>query len=722
MRSLGFGPNPRPVLSLCADANCTAGGAYTGCTADCCACCGLGQCACQAAGRPCCRIVYGTPGRVNAYAFVAVEENPGWPLGFAVTTPCDAGNAPCGASVALPAPVLQPVKYGCTGGYDSCTSNPTKPGAASGKLVWTLGPTVGGGNATVATGVLKVCVQAVQLVPAGVDPALWAASYGAPPNNDSCLLCFGLAPQTQPVFIEALSAAAPGPDNEGVGGAPLPFWEVAVGRTLTLPLTAVDAVGGAVDIVLLPGVSVPAGAEFTAEDSLVLPVPDGRRAYQRSFVFTPQSSQLATGYVVSLQARSRTTPSLAGPRRDYAVRVPRTRVDWAIAGLDGACPWPLAPGGVCPAAGTQVVTAGCVYVYRVRADLTCSSAPGALGCPDIVAYDLALRSQLLPSCTDCGPVPVSVHACPVGGGEGGSGGAPCCGNGLCDGAETSAGCPQDCPGDADFAVPPCGPFPAAGAAASAGIATCDPTAPSPSAPCCAPEVSTLVDPVAGAYTVRSIAAVLVWTPGQAYRGRTVITCVEVYDRGTAAPFIVGVAAVDPMRSGASAPSLCAVYEVLPCRYCAPAGATMRSLAEYYTRATGWLGLYNANPRISDPDDVAAGQSVSLGPVYYVKPGDSLATIAGKLQMMLLFAWMNTHTKGVGGISIGGMSIHVFIQYVVMQLCFIILLFITLSLFSLPALDSCLHLFLACTNLPLSSWSPDRDDLLFSISSNTRMPS
>jgi len=68
-----------------------------------------------------------------------------------------------------------------------------------------------------------------------------------------------------------------------------------------------------------------------------------------------------------------------------------------------------------------------------------------------------------------------------------------------------------------------------------------------------------------------------------------------------------------------------------CTYTVDTGETLSTMTRRYQLSTNWLNVWNANPMlITDPDlDLMAGAQLRIGPVYSVKPGDTLDTIAGK---------------------------------------------------------------------------------------------
>jgi len=68
-----------------------------------------------------------------------------------------------------------------------------------------------------------------------------------------------------------------------------------------------------------------------------------------------------------------------------------------------------------------------------------------------------------------------------------------------------------------------------------------------------------------------------------------------------------------------------------CAYSVDAGETLSTMTRRYQLSTNWLNVWNANPMLlTDPDlDLTAGAEVRIGPVYAVKPGDTLNTVAAQ---------------------------------------------------------------------------------------------
>uniref|UniRef100_A0A7S1DGV3 LysM domain-containing protein n=1 Tax=Hemiselmis andersenii TaxID=464988 RepID=A0A7S1DGV3_HEMAN len=247
-----------------------------------------------------------------------------------------------------------------------------------------------------------------------------------------------------------------------------------------------------------------------------------------------------------------------------------------------SCPWgnnadddcvDVASASNCPAQGVQDVTVGCSYKMSIAVQL------------DNAAYNTRLRVQQQPHCEECLPGGIGVPAC---GEEGHVNGTACCGNSVCDGAETGMNCPQDCPMDTASLTP-------------------HPDRPG--------------DPNWAEFS---------FTPSKIQQGRTLLTCIEVYDT------TYGTQVIAQRRSGSRAPSMCVVYRVQSCRYCVPQGATLKSIAKHYLLNVDWLRLYNSNPDIPNPNllipsDMSDREPIYIGPRYTVQHGDTLLSIAAVMR-------------------------------------------------------------------------------------------
>ena len=68
-----------------------------------------------------------------------------------------------------------------------------------------------------------------------------------------------------------------------------------------------------------------------------------------------------------------------------------------------------------------------------------------------------------------------------------------------------------------------------------------------------------------------------------------------------------------------------------CSYSVAAGDTLSTMTRRYQLTANWLNVWNANPTLlTDPDlDLSAGSHVRIGPVYSIKGGDTLHTVAGE---------------------------------------------------------------------------------------------
>jgi len=106
-----------------------------------------------------------------------------------------------------------------------------------------------------------------------------------------------------------------------------------------------------------------------------------------------------------------------------------------------------------------------------------------------------------------------------------------------------------------------------------------------------------------------------------------------------------------------------------CEYRVQPGDTLRSVSRRFYRDSGWVRLWNANPGLLDPDLgrsapggtatlsgtelLQPGLSLRLGPVYTVKYGDTLTTIAGMLETTIkALVASNPHLEVEAGLEPG----------------------------------------------------------------------
>lgn len=75
------------------------------------------------------------------------------------------------------------------------------------------------------------------------------------------------------------------------------------------------------------------------------------------------------------------------------------------------------------------------------------------------------------------------------------------------------------------------------------------------------------------------------------------------------------------------PSVCVVVSVARCQYCAQSGDTIQTMAQVFH--TSWSQIWSGNHLLEDPDAVAVGDVISLGPTYVVQQGDDVDHIAGR---------------------------------------------------------------------------------------------
>lgn len=529
------------------------------CNAGCCSCCGELGCRCDTGGVcNACNSAYAEAKSTFSYTIRAVDTDPFTKINFRLSFPvggfenylslADLTFTLANQGVAMPR-LETTLKYGCNGAsYDDCVSDPTKTSDATTKIVWTLPA-----NRDVITiNAFKVCYQAVEEVSPFVDVSLWNKTYGTLPNSDSCQVCFVLNVANQPRWMDQFGAL----DKPVCEGGQISQFAFAVGQTQgnVIRLESEDtAPNQNIIISVLADPGAPNGVVLGPMTSLIDAAGTvSNKQYGRTVTFTPSLGQEDTDYPMCFQAQN--SNGLKSKTCCVNLRVFRGDPFWALSkqwdhkqGCWTSCPWSsTTPSGkcmdveassTCPASGVLDVTVGCNYKTSVSVKM------------NNVQYNPKLRVQRLPSCDNCVPGGISVTACEAGM----MNTTGCCGNGRCEGAETGMNCPEDCPAD---------------------MAT---LSPHPSYP---------TDPNWAEFS---------FTPSRAQQGRTVLTCIEVYDT------TYGTRVVNHERQGSKAPSLCLVFNVQSCRYCVPAGATLKSISKHYLLNVDWLRLYNSNPDIPNPN-------------------------------------------------------------------------------------------------------------------------
>jgi len=562
------------------------------CNRQCCACCeNQAACPCWSEeGCNTCENEYAETKTTFEYTVHATDSDPftrvnfelDFPVGFAIgemyNTLADLNFTMRQEGVSLPR-LETNVKYGCgSTPYDDCVSNPAVTADATTKILWTLPAD----KDRLDVEAFKVCYRAVEEVSPSVDVDLWNTTYGTLPNADSCWVCFMLNVANQPRWLD---------DNNDVTkpsceSGPIKEFRFAVGQTSdnVVRLEAADtAPNQNIEISVLADPGAPSGATLTSMENLG----SDNKEYGRNFVFTPQLGQEDTDYPVCFSATN--ANGLSSKTCCVRLRVIKGDPLWSFTKVWNprkacwnSCPWgngatdecvDVGAASNCPAQGVQEVTVGCSYKMSVAVQL------------DNAAYTTRLRVQQQPQCDECVPGGIGVPLC---GSPSHTNGSSCCGNGMCDGAETGMNCPQDCPMD---------------------TATLQPHPSYPNDPSWA-EFS--------------------FTPSKVQQGRTLLTCIEVFDT------TYGTAVISGNRGGSRAPSICMVYRVQSCRYCVPPGATLKSIAQHYLLNVDWVRLYNSNPDIPNPNmlipsDLSDREPIYIGPRYRVQSGDTLLSIAAVMR-------------------------------------------------------------------------------------------
>ena len=121
-----------------------------------------------------------------------------------------------------------------------------------------------------------------------------------------------------------------------------------------------------------------------------------------------------------------------------------------------------------------------------------------------------------------------------------------------------------------------------------------------------------------------------WEAKRGMETQTFRPCVTAFDQSSIDPF-----------SSLKSLSTCINIYVPKCKYCVQAGDTLHYINKKFQLNTNWLQLWNSNGMpeiepdplapatvIGDPDWIAAGDAVlNLGPVYRVRPGETLHALA-----------------------------------------------------------------------------------------------
>ena len=584
------------------------------CSAGCCECCGQEFCDCPPE-QLCCAIMYTTTGKVFKHVVRAIDgpisasaatsdgyfperdDHDSYAVFINFTFPDDV----------KPAPTVRPMKYGCgSTPYDQCVSNPSRKADAMTELVWDLTgmgysclkpgantttkcegtedvTTCAGGTECEKDEVplpFKVCYRAQEQKAPWVDEVLWRRTYGESSVREACDVCFKLAIADRPIFLE----------DDNVSPLQGAVFEVPAGREFTFPLTAAAAndATGVVVISILSDPGAPLGAKLGPPAKVLCDQVAAvcelfhKSGYQRYFSYTPQVEHGGQKFELCFTASMQDVK--AGASLASQVSEPRCisiKVLMAEVDWSGTSPCEVRDGaGTCLPQGHIRTTVGCNVAYNLNAKAR--------------LYDLSIEHKTLPTCSNCVGGGLAVRACSETGNV-----WPCCGNGFCDGAEMGSNCPQDCEADN----------------------------------------STLQLLRVGSASNDYVSlAEFRWTPTRGMEGRRLLSCFQARDA------LLDTGIIHPARTSSSAPSYCVVVDVDRCAYCVPDGSSMMYIARHYMLNVDWLRLYNANPRVEDPDGVFPYDKLIVGPTYTVHPGDTLLTIAGSKPphslLPLCYVWVS----------------------------------------------------------------------------------
>lgn len=485
----------------------------------------------------------------------SMSENDLLPLDLVVTFQDAAGN-----TVGTPTNMNVTKFYGCNGEWGAPGCSATRDEDNQNDVAVQIRY---GAPRTVAEATFdKICVQGRQLLD-DVDEEAWVETWGFAPNNDTCQVCFRLVVVDKPSFF---GATQPRESN----------FDVRIGEERSLDIIGRGRLNR-ISILVLPDPGAPIGSSLTEQQIAQEPT---FWTVQRTFRFAPQVGQEGQVFRVCFVVRNEDD---SGSRPLYSdalcwnFRVPKLTLGWTGIGTgpeSRSCEW-AGERPCCPTTTVQPATVGCTQHFDVVAT--------KYNFADQQRYTQGYPVQPFffvqhPACTNpenC-PIVLSVQGC----GEGVTG--PCCGNGVCDGAETGSNCPADCEPDT---------------------------------------VSLVTETDENEFQQGSFS----FSPNRQQQGRTLLVCIGAEPAAADG----GAAVIVQERQACYAPSLCFIFRVDSCKYCVPQGKTLKSIARHYFLNVDWLRLYNSNPAVRDPDGLLTEEVIQVGPLYTVQSGDTLLSIAAK---------------------------------------------------------------------------------------------
>ncbi len=395
----------------------------------------------------------------------------------------------------------------------------------------------------------KICYNAGEELRPGVDEQLWQRSFGQKPENKTCEVCFMMSVADKPFFID-FDSEWPDPREKGKKGIGTPFsgkeYKLAVGEEVRIQLLAAASnQGQKVTISVLGEPGAPSGSYMTPMVEFAYPKVTYNQAFLRDFVFVPLQGQQGKQYAVCFQGFDGNL--MASPKKCFSIEVLAATIFWT---QSAPCPNPTVSNGlnVCPPDGHLLkVTVNCKYEIMLVAKAE--------------RYSVQVRQQRLPTCKACG-YGLTVEPC-----SSTSKGIPCCGNGLCDGAENGASCAEDC----------------------------------------LPDLESITQEQTGSQENAWTTKVrYTWYPmhsntHQGAEGRRLLRCFEgVTNNGEENKEEYSNKVVEMERTLESAPSFCIVIDVQRCSYCVSSNyATLKSLSTTFFLNMEWLRIYNRSHLVSN---------------------------------------------------------------------------------------------------------------------------
>jgi hypothetical protein len=331
---------------------------------------------------------------------------------------------------------VSPPKYGCNEiNFDTCVSNPKLKRKMARKLTVKMGPQ--------QPSQMRICYQGFQIAPANVDQKAWIQLYGSSqslqtPTSESCVTCFMLNVISTPVWVKEEFVDQNGRRVKllrSTSGLHSEVQKVSVGKKTLIKLVALvlntnSTADASISILADPG--APEGSKLLEKVSGV------GGAYSRTFEYTPslEHAGLTVHVLFTASIKRANGDSVDSEVLRLKFLVMKEHLGWVAT----PCPFNMI-NDRCRAQGINDKTA--VVGCKTESVIEVKGSPKGY-------YDFKLRIQKYPECRNDEKTGncfypednyIGVKVCDE------TLINDCCGDGVCNGAESGYGCPEDCKPD-----------------------------------------------------------------------------------------------------------------------------------------------------------------------------------------------------------------------------------------------------------------------------------